>query len=329
MPVVDCQVHLHNRTYFEAHVGRVEPPWAERADGGYVFHATGEDATWIPSSYCEIEEQMNQLHAHGVDVVVSSMGAFNVNHLPATQASELAMQLNEECAELEQRYPGRYYGLALLPMQDAQAAIETLDHAVRTLRLRGVCICSNVNGESVAAPARSPIYRRIEELGIPVFLHPTATVMERKLSSFGHEYTGTLMVDLSMAALDLIFSGVLDRHPTLRVVHPHLGGVLHYLASQLNQERSQSSRDIEPLERPPSEYLRRFHADTVSLSPRALRLAAEVYGPDHLLFASDYPYWQPAAGLELVRREFAGGALDQVLSGNAVSLLGLRGDRAR
>lgn len=322
MRVVDCQVHLHNRTYFEAHVGRIEPPWAERADGGYLFHATDAGPTAIPSAYCEIEDLMDDLDAHGVDAVVSSMGAYNVDHLPPTQATELAMQVNEESAELERGYSGRYYGLALLPMQDAQAAIQTLDHAIRTLRLRGVCICSNVNGESIAAPARSPIYQRIEELGAPIFLHPAATAMDGSPTRFGHEHTVTLILDLSIAALDLISFGVLDRHPTLRIVHPYLGGVLPYLVSQIDRRRWGSSSNSERLERA-DEYLRRFYTDTVSLSPYALRFAADAYGPDHLLYGSDYPYWPPAAGLGLVREEFAGEDLDQVLSGNAVSLLGL------
>jgi aminocarboxymuconate-semialdehyde decarboxylase len=323
VPIVDCQVHLHHRTYFEAHVARVEPPWAERTNGGYVFHTTGGAANPIPSSRYEIDREIESCLAQGADVLISSLGAFNVNHLSAARGAELAMQLNEEQSELERRYPGRYYGLALLPMQDAQVAIETLDHAVRTLGLRGVCISTNVNGESIATPARQPIYRRIDELGIPAFLHPTASVMEPMLMRYGHEATIGSMVDSSIAALDLIFSGTLDRHPTLRVVHPHLGGVLPYLAARIDREHAQPSSGTEALRSPPSEYLRRFYTDTVSLNPRALRLAAEVYGSDHVLYASDYPYWPVEAGLALVRDEFSGDALDRILFRNAASLLGL------
>jgi aminocarboxymuconate-semialdehyde decarboxylase len=322
MQVVDCQVHLRTRTYFEAHVKREEPPSAERSNGGYIFQTPDGKRCAFPSSQYEIEAQLEQCAAHGVDVVVSSMGQFNVHHLPASRARELAMRLNEEQAELERSHPGRYYGLATLPMQDAQAAIETLDHAVRALGLRGVCICSNVNGESIAAPSRDPIFRRIDELGVPIFLHPTASPLE-PATRYLHDHSVSCVVDSSMAALDLIYSGLLDRHPTLRVVHPHLGGVLPYLASRIDDDRTAASVPA-PLALRPSDYLRRFHTDTAGLGVGALRMAAEVYGPDRLLYASDYPNHRPAAGLDVVHGDFCGEARDQVLHANAASLLGLR-----
>jgi aminocarboxymuconate-semialdehyde decarboxylase len=320
MQVVDCQVHLQTRTYFEAHVEREEPPSAERSNGGYVFQTTDGKRSAIPSSHFEIEAQLEHCAAHGVDVVVSSMGRFNVHHLPPSRAVELAMQLNEEQAELERSHPGRYYGLAMLPMQDAQAAIETLDHAVRALGLRGVCVCSNVNGDSIAAPGRDPIFRRIDELGVPIFLHPTASA---PASRYSHEHSVGCVVDSSIAALDLIFSGLLDRHPTLRIVHPHLGGVLPYVASRIDDDPSGVSTPA-PLARRPSDYLRRFHTDTAGLGRAALRMAAEVYGPEQLLYASDYPNRRPAAGLDVIHGDFGGEARDQVLHANAASLLGLR-----
>jgi aminocarboxymuconate-semialdehyde decarboxylase len=319
MQVVDCQVHLHTRTYFEAHVERLEPPCAERNGGGYIFQTATGTRSAIPSSHYEIDAHMERCAAHGVDVVVSSMGRFNVHHLPSGRARELAMQLNVEQAELERSYPGRYYGLAMLPMQDAQAAIETLDHAVRALGLRGVCVCTDVNGDSIATPARDPIFKRIDELGVPIFLHPTASATAAPMR-YSHEHSIGCVVDSSIAALDLIFSGLLDRHPTLRIVHPHLGGVLPYVASRMDDQGEASTA---PLAGRPSDYLRRFHADTAGLGLGALRMAAEVYGPERLLYASDYPNRQPAAGLELVQRDFGDEACVQVLHANAASLLGL------
>ena len=292
MLVVDCQVHLHTRTYFEAHVERVEPPWAERADGGYVFRSRGGDRSRIPASHHEIDAHLERCAAHGIDAVVSSMGPFNVHHLPAGPARDLAMRLNEEQAELERSHPSRYYGLAALPMQDSSAAIETLDHAVRTLGLRGVCICSNVNGESIATPGREPIYRRIGELGVPVFLHPT---------------TLGAGIDRRIAALDLMRSGVLERHPTLRVVDPHLAPAPAELARRLAGDRP-----------------RRLYADTAGrLSRGKLRAAAHAFGTRQLLYASDYPHREPAAGLALVADELDGSDLEQVLGANAAALLGL------
>jgi predicted TIM-barrel fold metal-dependent hydrolase len=175
--VVDCLVHLHSRTYLEAHVGRHDPPLAERRGDGYLFHRDRTASEAILPSFLELDVQLDELDAQGVDVAVSSFGAFSVDHLPVPQATELAMHLNHERAELERSFPGRFYGLALLPMQDAQAAIETLEHAVRTLSLRGVCV------PSIVAPpheqsARRLVYQRIGDLGVPLFVRsaPRATI---------------------------------------------------------------------------------------------------------------------------------------------------------
>jgi aminocarboxymuconate-semialdehyde decarboxylase len=294
MLVVDCHVHLHTRTYFEAHVERAEPPWAERADGGYVLRTPGGGLSRVPPSHYDVEAHLDRCAEYGIDAVVSSMGRFNVHHLPAGRARELAMRLNEEQAELERSHPGRYYGLALLPMQDSQAAIETLDHAVRTLGLRGVCICSNVNGESIASPGREPIYRRIGELGVPIFLHPT---------TLGAGF------DPRIPLLDLLRSGLLDRHPSLRVVDLRLGAAPTRLAR-----------------RPGRDQPRNVHADTAQLGRGTLRAAAHTLGAGQLVYGSDYPHRDPAAGLGLVRDELEGADREAVMGANAAALLGLAAD---
>lgn len=325
MRVIDCQCHWHVRSYFEALLDRPGYPRAERTAEGYVFHPVAGRSFPVSSHYCDLEPQLEQLEAEGVGVLVSSMGAFTVDALPVAEAKELAMRLNEERAEAERRYAGRFYALATLPLQDVDAAIETLDDAVGRLGLRGVCLPSNVNGNSIVSQDNRPLYARIEQLGVPLFLHPTRTIMEPKLRRYGHEYSVGFMVDSSIAALDLVFSGVLDDCPGLRVVHPHLGGVLPYLAERIDHEYAKPWASDRMLERPPSEYLRsRFHTDTISGSAAALALARAFYGLPKLLYASDYPYWSPAEGIEFLRAHLEGPELEAVLAGNAAELLGLQ-----
>jgi predicted TIM-barrel fold metal-dependent hydrolase len=170
--VVDCHVHLHSRTYFEAHVGRTDRPFAERNRDGYVFHTRSGESTAVPMRLFDVGLQLEELDAEGVNVAVSGMGALTVDHLSLRQATELAMHSNEERADLERRFPGRFYALALIPMQDAQAAIETLEHAIRTLALRGVSIAAGGSGNWIGSESRGPVFRRIAELGVPLFLKP-------------------------------------------------------------------------------------------------------------------------------------------------------------
>lgn len=323
MRVIDCQTHLHCRTYFEAHLGRDDWPRAERHGDGYVLHVSNGNSNLIPPHYYEIERQLERADADGVDVLVSSMGSFTVDHLPVAQATDLAMHLNEERADLEREHRGRFHALAILPMQDAGAALQTLDHAIECLALRGVCIGSNVNGGSIADPTLKPVYRRIAELGVPLFLHPTRSLIERLVRRHGHEYTVGYMVDTSLAALDLVFSGLLDELPDLTVVHPHGGGVLPYLAGRIDAEHRKEWAHADALSRPIGESLARFYTDSITNSARSLTMSIETYGLDHVLFSSDYPYWSPAEGLDLIRRTLPAADQERVLSGNAAALLGI------
>jgi predicted TIM-barrel fold metal-dependent hydrolase len=186
---IDSHVQLQTRTYFEAHLARTDLPSAERDGDGYVFVTRDGGSERIPRRLFDVELQLEELDAQGVDRAVSTTGPFTVDHLPRRQATELAMHLNEERAEIARRFRGRFHALALLPMQDAQAAIETLEHAIRTLGMRAAAIAT----DSGDAEARAPVFRRVAELGVPLFLH---------------------------AAPAPVVARVLEANPTLTVVHP-------------------------------------------------------------------------------------------------------------
>lgn len=322
--VVDCQSHWHPREFFEALARRDRPPRATRApDGGYVVELGEATRFPIMPLLLDLDRQLEDAAAAGIDVVVSSTGAFGVEDLPAAEAGELAALLNEATRAAERAHPGRFHGLARVPLQSPEAALEVLDHAIGELGLRGVCICSNVGGRSVADPDLWPVYERIEALGVPLFIHPTRTPHSDELERYGLEYVVGFMFDSTIAALDLAFSGAMERFPGLEVVHPHLGGTIPFLAGRIDYEYRKPWAMDTTLSRPPTEYLRRFHTDTVSQTPGALALALDFYGPERMLFASDYPYWSPAEELAFVRANVPAGHLDRVLAGNACRLLGL------
>lgn len=324
--VVDCQSHWHPRAFFEALARRRDYPRAERSsDGGYVVELSERVAFPIMPLLLDLDRQLQDAAEAGIDVVVSSTGAFGVEDLPAADAHEMAQLLNEETRAAERSHPGRFHGLARVPLQSPDAALEVLDHAIVDLGLRGVCICSNVGGRSIAEEACWPVYARIEELGVPLFIHPTRTPLGEELERYGLEYVVGFMFDSTIAALDLVFSGAMERFGDLQVVHPHLGGTVPFLAGRIDYEYAKPWAMDTVLSRPPTEYLRRFFTDTVSQTPGALELARRFYGRDRLLFASDYPYWSPQQELAFVREHLHDEDLPAVLSGNAARLLKLDG----
>ena len=320
--VIDCQFHWQPELFFELHLGRSSYPRAERTDDGYMYCLSADCVIPFPSRQCDLEAALADANEAGIDAVVSSV-ALGVDELPPAEAQEIAVALNEARAEAESAHPGRFYGLATLPMQDTEAALATLDDASQRLGLRGVCIYSNVAGAPLDAEHCRPVYARLAELDMPLFLHPTRTILEDRLPAYGLEYVVGYVFDTTIAALNLVFSEILDELPNLKVVHPHLGGVVPFLAGRIDFEYRQPWAMDRELRLPPTDYLKRFYVDTVSLNPAALRAGVDFYGLDRVLFGSDYPFWPARSGLELVRENLPPSEASAVLGGNASELLGL------
>jgi predicted TIM-barrel fold metal-dependent hydrolase len=296
--VVDYQTHWYPSAYLDSIVGRSAYPHTEIVESGYLYEGANGDHRVLDRRFFDLEPQLADMDEHGIDVMVCSPNLVGeVTMLPLEEARETAQLLNEEMARAQRELPGRFVGLAMLPMQDAGAAIETLDDAVLRLGLSGVCILSHIAGRPIAAPETLPIYRRIAELGVPVFLHPA------NRSSLFHdgevrpiENGLNWVVDTSRAALSLMLTGTLDACPGLAVVHPHTGGVLPYVISRIAATARPTGTTVEQppaTERSPEQYLReRFYADTVNPTAGALALAISAYGLERILLATDYP-WQP------------------------------------
>jgi aminocarboxymuconate-semialdehyde decarboxylase len=323
--VVDTQTHWYPRALWEAYVEVDEYPRCRRDGDGYAFELAPE--RWFPirPHFYELELQMEAFDAAGIDTVVSSSASFgDVDRLPVARAKEVAYALNEERAAAEREYAGRFYGLATIPWQDTGAALEVLDDAVQRLGLRGVLLHSNVAGRPVDSDELRPVYRRIAELGVPVCLHPARTIAEERLRDYGLEYVLGYMFDTSIAALRLVFAGIVGELPDLTVVHPHCGATLPYLAGRIDTSHSKPyslGRELTP---PPSAQLAGFYTDTMSQSRETLAFALGFYEDGHVVFGSDYPYFEPPAELAFVRDALAGDPREEaVLHGNAARLFRL------
>lgn len=178
-----------------------------------------------------------------------------------------------------------------------------------------------MNGRSLASEELRPVYARINELRQPLLLHPTRSVMAEKLSGYGLDPSVGFMFDTSVAVLELVLSGLIEELPDVPIVHPHLGATIPYLAGRIDYQSARTAGVS--LEQKPSEYLRRFYTDAVSASnATVVQAAVDFYGVDHIMFASDYPFWDWEDSLGVVDA-FAGADRYAVLGGNAKRILGL------
>lgn len=225
---------------------------------------------------------------------------------PPGQSAELARIANEELAALVAKYPRRFpTAVAGLPLNDIDATLRELDHAVRRLGLRGVQIFTHVNGRPLDHPSLLPIFEAVAALDVPIWLHPTrgpavpdyATETKSRYEIwhvFGWTYETTA------AMTHMIFGGLFDRFPGLKVITHHLGGTVPFLESRIKGAYDQfgartADEDygalLRTLKKHPYEYYRMFYADTALYgSIPAMECGLAFFGAGHVLFGSDMPF---------------------------------------
>ena len=208
-------------------------------------------------------------------------------------------------------------------MQDTRVALEVLEDAVGRLGLMGVNLPGSVGADArIDAERLEPYYARVAELGLPMFLHPTDAVFNSLLDGYNGALHLSLgrVIEVSVAASRLILSGLMERHPTLKVVLSHTGGALPYQSGRMDKNTKAAK-----LPRPVSDYMKRMFTDTVSPHSAGMRFAIDYYGVDHVMYGTDYPCWDPATCLALLE-EVGLSAVDRqkIMHDNARRILGLR-----
>jgi aminocarboxymuconate-semialdehyde decarboxylase len=229
-------------------------------------------------------------------------------------ALELSRIANDEMAALVHRYPDRFVGAAAcLPMNNIDGALRELDRAVGELRLCGVQIYTDVQGRPLDDPEFTPVFDRIAELDIPILLHPVrgpnrADYPSESASRFDTWRIVGWLYDTVAAMTRVIFTGIFDRHPHIRIVSHHLGGFVPYASERIREgydkflkaqasaahasPRGPAPQEAEiQLKKHPYDYFHDFYADTITIgSVAALTCGLEFFGADRVLFATDMPF---------------------------------------
>lgn len=319
--IIDAQFHWHPQEFCELHLGRREYPRVHETADGYLYEVSAQEAWTYTREMFDLEFALERAREVDITAVISSPAiGGDVANRSLSDAVEVVSLLNSSAARAQTAYPDAFYGLAVLPMQDTAASLAALDQAA-SLGLYGVCVFSNINGADIADRRLWPVYERVEQLGLPLFLHPTRCLREPRAAAYALERPLGYMFDTSIAMMSLIVSGLMDACPQLRVVLPHLGGTLPYLLDRLETYRDGI---LWPhLEEPIGHYLRRTFFDTVSQTKGALSLALDVVDADHLMFATDSPYFPQAGTVASIRQHLPEKLLSGVFHLNAERLLGL------
>jgi len=227
-----------------------------------------------------------------------------VERIAAPEAAlELSRVANDEMAELVARHPSRFIGAAAcIPMNDVDRALVELDRAVRELGLCAVQIYTDVNGHPLDDSRFAPLFDRIAALDIPMLLHPVRDADRADYptdtgSRFDTWRIAGWLYDTVAAMMRLVFAGLFDRHPSIKIVTHHLGGFVPYAAERVREgydkllKAAHARNEPVALRRHPYEYFHDFYADTITIgSVPALRCGLEFFGVDRVMFATDMPF---------------------------------------
>lgn len=245
----------------------------------------------FPRGGWDIERRLADMDKAGFDVqVLSATPQTYLYGQEASLAAACAALQNDQIAKLVNEHPERFIGIATLPMQAPHVAVAELRRAMTKLGLRGAMIGSNVQGKNLDDPSFNPLWQTAEELGAFMFIHPFGVAGADRLRSY---YLVNLIgnpVDTTIAAAALVFGGVLDRHPKLKVCLAHGGGFVPYQFGRWIHGWNVRPEPQQNIEDSPEAALSRFIYDTIVHSNVALEFLVKSVGPARVVLGSDYPY---------------------------------------
>jgi len=278
-----------------------------------------------------VERRLADMDRMGVDIqAISPAPPQYFYWTPPELGRDAARLINDNISATVAKHPDRLVGLGTVPMQAPEFAVAELERAVKGLGLRGVELCTNVAGAELSEKQFRPVFAKAEELGILIFLHPSGFTEGRRLSD--HYFNNVIgnPLDSTVAVSHLIFGGVLDAHPKLKVCVAHGGGFLPAYSGRMDHAHGARSDCRLCIKKKPNWYLRKMYFDTIVFEESQLEYLVETYGSDHILMGTDYPFdmgmYEPIEFVNGAR--LAAADKQAILGGNAARLLKLRQKRS-
>jgi uncharacterized protein len=337
--VIDFQAHIFPEAYIEE---------LKRLDGAVILEEpdahSGMTYFYDKKLRCRINtatfqgrdirrriEHMDQL---GIDVHLLSIPAPGADRFDGESSVRLARIANDAIAGICREYPSRFVGLFTLPTSSTPKSLDELERSVNELGLRGFACFSNLNGGPLDREELFPIYERLAQYKLPVYIHPTAPL---STEATGIDIMPTLIFgwafDSTVAMTRLVYGRVLERFPEIRFVVADVGGVLAFFAQRainIYSGRSEEIRERFGLKENPLDSFRRFYVDTADHPASTLRCVKDFFGVDRLVLGTNYPYG-PEEGCLLVKNslkainglELSVTEREKILGGNAAGILGI------
>jgi aminocarboxymuconate-semialdehyde decarboxylase len=258
---------------------------------GQIFVVTPERPYGpIGPGFYDIEQRREFMRTQGISTQVLCAPPFLFYYwLDGPAALDIIQMENDAIADVVRRDPAHFVGLATVPLQDPTLSIRECERIKRS-GLRGIEIGSNVNGLDLDAPELWPFYEAVEGLDLAILIHGSNVAGGDRMNDFHLRNLVGFPLDTTLAAARLIFSGVLDRFPGLRICIGQAGGFLPYVAGRFDHGYAVRPECRRFIAKPPSEYLRRLFFDSITHSMPVLRLLLDTVGPERVMLGSDFPF---------------------------------------
>lgn len=279
------------------------PNWVQRFGYGEFIHLEHRNCKACMMKgdqlFREVEDncfradvRLQEMDATGVGVQVLSTIPVLFNYWAKPKdALETSRFFNDHIAETAALQPKRFIGLGTVPMQDAELAVNEMQRCVQELKLPGIEIGTNINGKNLQEPELFPFYAEAERLGCALFIHPWEMMGEKEMQRYWLPWLVGMPAETTRAICSLVFGGVLERFPKLRIAFAHGGGSFPYTIGRI-EHGFKVRPDLVQIDNAinPREYFGKFWVDSLVHDTKAFQLLRETVGDDKICVGSDYPF---------------------------------------
>lgn len=327
-------IDIHNHGYAKKFIDGCRRGEGERYGIRLVPDAKGDvllrpDGVFfrLQSKRTDYPAQLSELATVGIDVIaLSTLPYVNFGGCEEKTLVWACQRVNDGFAEIQQEYSGRIYGMGMVPLPYGRAAATELTRATQELGLRSVQILSSIEGRNLDDAEFLPFFQRAEELQVTLLIHPDVRVRRERMDDYYMQNLIGNPLETAVATASLIFGGVLERFPALKIVLAHGGGVAPSLIGRWRHGHAHRPEPREKFSGSTDEMFSRLYFDTVVYDTHVLRFLVETFGADHVLLGTDHSgdmsSWKEVP--EIGTLDFLSETQkSQILGGNAARLLGL------